>query len=242
MHSQTFCIPVPLLFILPGSLYSCSPLRVAVCESCLDFYRNWSGRFLGEISARKWKAICIEFVFLWLGVFPQGTDEPVSLFRRSLELSEYVTMSHVKCWKMSEDNGSSAEDTLIQICRLVFCTAMRLQSSVWKQIRHLDSQLSPPPSAYLSNKHIYNLIQLKCLHTAYTKRKSSRCKGSAVRRQYLTDRSPLPTQPFCVYSAYSSLRLFTWVATKIDSFPFSVLHQGVIYVVKFKFGFTLCKV
>ena len=88
-----------------------SPLRVAVCESCLDFYRNWSGRFLGEISARKWKAICIKFIFLCLGVFPQGTDEPVSLFRRSLELREYATMSHVKCWKMSEDNGSSAEDT-----------------------------------------------------------------------------------------------------------------------------------
>lgn len=53
---------------------------------------------------------------------------------------------------MSEDNGSSAEDTLIQICRLVFCTAMRLQSSVWKQIRHLDSQLSPPPQRLFVQK------------------------------------------------------------------------------------------
>lgn len=33
---------------------------------------KWSGRFLGEISARKWETICIEFIFLWLGVYPKG--------------------------------------------------------------------------------------------------------------------------------------------------------------------------
>lgn len=86
-----------------------------MCESYVDFDRNWSGSFLGEIIARKWEAVCIEFISLWLGVFPQGPDEPVCLFRRSLELREYATMSHVKCQKIPEDNSSSAEDTLIQI-------------------------------------------------------------------------------------------------------------------------------
>lgn len=38
---------------------------------CVVLDRKWFGRFLGEISARKWEAICTDFNFLWL-VFPKG--------------------------------------------------------------------------------------------------------------------------------------------------------------------------
>lgn len=74
----------------------------------VDFDRKWSGRLLFVISvpgSGKPYILDSSFCGLVFLIWPQGPDEPVCLLRRSLELREYVTMSHVKCWKMPEDKS-----------------------------------------------------------------------------------------------------------------------------------------
>lgn len=181
---------------------------------------------LDDISARKWEAICSDFIFLWLGI----SNLPPRAWW---------------AWVLAQVTWAQI------ICKYEPCQVPRVGQEIWVVLLEIQCSYSVCKISIRWSNDITEFCLLAEIPFGYSAQPSpvaylsclfcSWSIFSAFWRQYLADSVPLLTQLVCVHNAKSALHLFTWGSANLDpphTSPNSLTQWCSLG--ESKFCFTLC--